>query len=152
MTPFAKRSFALLAQFALVAIAIGTLTFLLWEPHVEGRNVHATTFEIYFKDPFLAYVYLGSTPFFVALYRAFKLFDPVRKHGTFGTTAVRTLQTIKTCAIILIAFVVGAVGFILRFGDGEDRPAGIAMSFMVAVAAGAIALAAATAARKLQKS
>ncbi len=49
-----------------VFLGIGALGFLLWEPHLEGRNAHATTFEIYFHDPFLAYVYVGSIPFFVA--------------------------------------------------------------------------------------
>lgn len=34
---------------------IGALAFMLWEPHLEGRNAHAGLFEIYFKDPFLAY-------------------------------------------------------------------------------------------------
>jgi hypothetical protein len=58
-----KRSSALFLQAAIVLIGIGALAFLLWEPHIEGRNAHATTFEIYFKDPFLAYVYVGSIPF-----------------------------------------------------------------------------------------
>ena len=62
-----KNSSALLLQGVTVLVGIAVLAFLLWEPHIEGRNAHATTFEIYFKDPFLAYVYLGSAPFFVAL-------------------------------------------------------------------------------------
>jgi hypothetical protein len=50
-----KRSAAIVLQGVIVLIGIGALTFLLWEPHIEGRNVHATLFESYFKDPFLAY-------------------------------------------------------------------------------------------------
>ncbi len=49
-----KRNSALLLQAAIVLIGIGTLALMLWEPHIEGRNAHATNFEIYFKDPFLA--------------------------------------------------------------------------------------------------
>jgi len=37
-----------------VLIGVGVLAGLLWEPQIEGRNVNATQFEIYFKDPFLA--------------------------------------------------------------------------------------------------
>lgn len=50
-----KRGSTVFLQIVLVLIGIGALAFLLWEPHVEGRNKHATLFEVYFKDPFLAY-------------------------------------------------------------------------------------------------
>jgi hypothetical protein len=54
----------------IVLFGIGVLAFMLWEPHLEGRNVHASLFQIYFKDPFLAYAYVASIPFFVGLYQA----------------------------------------------------------------------------------
>ena len=41
-----KSSSALFLQIATVLIGIGTLTLMLWEPHIEGRNTHATIFEI----------------------------------------------------------------------------------------------------------
>jgi hypothetical protein len=59
-TPSMKSSSALFLQVVIVLMGIGALGLMLWEPHLEGRNAHATTFEIYFKDPFLAYVYVGS--------------------------------------------------------------------------------------------
>jgi hypothetical protein len=145
-----KRSSALFLQAAMVLIGIGTLTLLLWEPHLEGRNTHATTFEIYFKDPFLAYVYVGSTPFFVALYRAFGLFGHVRRNGAFSQVTVDALRAIKRCAIALIGFVAVAVVFIIMFGDKDDRPAGFFMCLLVILAAIVIAAAAAMFARKLQ--
>ncbi|MES2469505.1 MAG: DUF2975 domain-containing protein [Verrucomicrobiota bacterium] len=71
---------------------------MLWEPHIEGRNAHATTFEIYFNDPFLAYAYVGSIPFFVALYRSFRLFGHVRQSGAFSQGSVDDLRVIRRCA------------------------------------------------------
>mgnify|MGYP001601713322 CR=1 FL=1 len=68
-----KRSSTLFLQVVIVLIGIVTLALLLWEPHLEGVNAHATLFEMYFKDPFLALVYIGSIPFFMALYQAFKV-------------------------------------------------------------------------------
>src|SRR6266436_771386 len=106
-----KRSSTILLQIVVVLIDIGALGFLLWEPHLEGRNVHATLFEIYFKDPFLAYGYVGSTPFFVALYRVFGLFGHVRQDGAFSQVTVDALRAIKRCAIALIGFVAGGVVF-----------------------------------------
>ena len=71
---------------------------MLWEPHVEGRNAHATTFEIYFKDPFLAFAYIASVPFFVGLYQAFKLLGYAGQNKIFTQEAVKALRTIKYCA------------------------------------------------------
>ncbi len=145
-----KSSLALFLQAAIVLIGIGALAFMLWEPHIEGRNAHATTFEIYFKDPFLAYVYVGSTPFFVALYRAFGLFGHVRQNRAFSQVTVDALRAIKHCAIAIIGVVAGGVVLIIMFGDKDDRPAGFFMSFLVIFASSVIAIAAAIFARNLQ--
>lgn len=68
-----KRGSTIFLQAVIVLLGIGALALMLWEPHLEGRNAHATTFEIYFNDPFLAYAYVASIPFFTALYQAFKV-------------------------------------------------------------------------------
>ena len=132
-------------------IGLGVLFLMLWEPHIEGRNARATTFEIYFNDPFLAYVYVGSIAFFVALHRAFRVFGDVRRTGAFSTATVRDLRTIKKCAWAIVGFVIGAAIFIIRLGDGEDRPAGIVMSAVVALGSGLVATAATLLAKKLDR-
>src|SRR5258705_6240482 len=121
-----KRSSTIFLQVVIVLIGIGTLALMLWEPHIEGRNVHATLFEIYFKDPFLAYAYIASIPIFVALYQAFKLLGYAGQNKIFTQEAVKALRTIKYCAIAIIGFVVVSVIFLLR-GDPEDRPPGVVM-------------------------
>ena len=50
-----KKGPTIFLQVVIVLIGMGALGLMLWEPHIEGRNAHATLFEIYFKDPFLAY-------------------------------------------------------------------------------------------------
>lgn len=150
-TPNLKRNAALLLQGGVVLLGLGMLGLMLWEPHLEGRNAHATTFEIYFKDPFLAYVYAGSLPFFMALHQAFGLFGHVREKGTFSQVTLDALHAIKRCAMALLGFVAGGVIIILICGDRDDRPAGIFMSALVALAAGGIAIVAAKCARNLQR-
>src|SRR5215217_7962209 len=108
-----KRSSTIFLQIVIVLIGIGALALLLWEPHVEGRNAHATLFEIYFKDPFLAYAYVASVPFFAALYQAFKVLGYAGRNEVFSQPAVRSLRTIKYCAIAIIVFVAGAEIIIL---------------------------------------
>src|SRR3954469_19208544 len=101
-----KRGSTLFLKVVILLIAIGALALMLWEPHLEGRNVHATLFEIYFKDPFLAYAYISSIPFFVALYQSFTLLTYIGQNKVFSPTAVRALRNIKYCAITLAALIV----------------------------------------------
>ena len=84
-----KRSSIILLQVVVVLIGIGALIFLLWEPHIEGRNVHATLFQIYFNDPFLMWAYTASISFFVALYQAFKLLGYIRQNKAFSLNSVK---------------------------------------------------------------
>jgi len=146
------KTLALFLQVTIVLIGIGVLALMLWEPHLEGRNVHATTFEIYFKDPFLAYVYVGSTPFFIALARAFGLFGHVRQTGAFSHQSVDALRAIKRCGLVLMGFVAGGAVIIILFGDKEDRPQGVFMSLLALLGSSAITGIAAWAARNLQNS
>ena len=108
-----KKSSTIFLQVVIVLIGIGALALLLWEPRIEGRNTHATNFEIYFKDPFLVLVYIGSIPFFVALYQAFKVLGYVGQNKIFSHAAVKALRTIKYCALAIIGFVVGEEIFII---------------------------------------
>ena len=58
-----KRSSTIFLQVVIVLIGIGALAVMLWEPLIEGRNAHATLFQVYFNDPFLAYAYTASIAF-----------------------------------------------------------------------------------------
>ncbi len=144
-----KRSSTLFLQVVIVLIGIGALALMLWEPHVEGRNAHATLFEIYFNDPFLAYAYVASIPFFVALYQAFKVLGYAGQNKVFSQAAVKALRTIKYCAIALIGFV--AVGEIfIMFGNSDDRAGGVFMGVLITFGSIVMATAAAMFERILQ--
>lgn len=108
----------------LVFVGIGVFVLLLWEPQIEGRNRDATFCQIYFNDPFLAYAYITSIAFFVALYQAFKLLGYTGRNEIFSQQALKALQTIKYCAITLVVFIVGAEGYLFIFQCGNDDIAG----------------------------
>ena len=146
-----KRSSTIFLQVVIVLIGIGALALMLWEPHLEGRNAHATLFEIYFKDPFLALVYLGSIPFFVALYQAFKVLGYAGQNKVFSQPAVNALRTIKYCAIAIIGFVVLSVLFMpFSDPDDDDGPQGVVMRILITFGSIVVATAAATFERILQ--
>src|ERR1044071_4186128 len=138
-----KRNSTIFLQIVIVLIGIGALALLLWEPHTEGRNVHATNFEIYFKDPFLALVYIGSIPFFVALVQAFKVLGYAGQNRIFSQGAVKALQTIKYCALAIVGFVV-VEEIIIGLTHGNDDAAG-AVFIGVLITFGSIVIATAAA-------
>ena len=144
-----KRGPIIFLQIVIVLIGVGALTLLLWEPHVEGRNAHATLFQIYFNDPFLAYAYIASISFFVALYQAFKVLGYIGQNKVFSQAAVNALRTIKYCAIAIIGFVAVGEIFIL-LSNSDDRAGGVFMGILITFGSVVIATAAAMFARILQ--
>ena len=135
----------------ILLLGVGVFALLLWEPNLEGRNVNATLFEVYFKDPFLAYIYLAFVPFFVGLYQGFKILGYARREEIFRQHSVRALQIIKYCALTTALFIVGAEAYIFIFVRGTDDVAGGVMmgAFIIFVSA-IIATAAAVFERILQ--
>jgi hypothetical protein len=135
------RSATIFLQLVIVLVGIGALALLLWEPQIEGRNAHATLFQIYFHDPFLACVYIASTPFFVALYQAFRLVGHARQNTVFSQAGLKALRIIKLCALVLIAFVAAGEIFIM-LSPSDDRAGGVFMGLLIAFGATMMAAAA----------
>jgi hypothetical protein len=149
--PSAKRSSTIFLQVVIVLIGIGALALMLWEPQLEGRNAHATLFEIYFKDPFLAYAYLASIAFFVALFQTFTLLGYIGQNKVFSLDSVRALRTIKYCAIALVAMIGAAVAYLFIAVRGKDDIAGgVAMGLVMIFVSVVIGTAAAVFERLLQ--
>ena len=119
-----KRSSTIFLQVVIVLIGIGALALMLWEPQLEGRNAHATQFEIYFKDPFLAYAYLASIAFFTALFQAFRLLGYIGQNKVFSLNSVKALRTIKHCAMALVVMIGAAVAYLYIAVRGKDDIAG----------------------------
>ena len=145
-----KRSLTIFLQVVIVALGIGALALLLWEPHLEGRNAHATLFQIYFKDPFLALVYIGSIPFFAALYQAFKVLGYAGQNKVISPEAVKALRTIKYCAIAIIGFVMVEEIFIMLNHGSDDPAGGVFMGILITSGSVIVATVAAVFERTLQ--
>lgn len=137
-----RRSATILLQTGIVILCLGALVFLLAEPHFEGRNVNATVFEVYFRDPFLAYVYLGSVPFFVGLLQGFRALGFIGEDRGFCAESIGAVRRVRVCALALLGFVAGSVVFMPWEGP-EDRPPGVFLRLLVAVPAVVVAAGAA---------
>ena len=137
-----KKSSTVFLQTVIVLIGIGALTLLILEPRMEGVNTHATNFEIYFNS-FIALVYAGSIPFFIALYQAFKVLRYVGQNKVFSQATVKALRIIKYCAITIIGFVVMEEIFIMVTHGSDDAAGGVFMGILITF--GSIVIATATA-------
>jgi hypothetical protein len=137
-----KKSSTIFLQVVIVLIGIGALVLLLWEPHLEGVNAHASFFQVYL-DPFIALVYAGSIPFFIALYQAVKVLGYAGHNKIFSQAAVNALRTIKYCALAIIGFVVAEEIFIMLNHGSDDAAGGVFMGVLITF--GSIVVAAASA-------
>lgn len=133
-------------QTVIVLIGICALVFMLWEPHLEGRNANATLFEIYFKDPFLAYAYTVSIAFFTALYQAFEALGYAQQDKT-----VKALRTIKYCGMILVAALVAALAYLFIVRPDDDIAGGVAVGLLLMLVSAGIATVGAVGERRVQR-
>lgn len=130
----------LFLQVILVFIGICVFVFMLWEPHLEGRNAHSTVYEVYFNDPFLAFAYAASIPFYIGLYNVLKVAGYFRQNNLLSQTAINSLQTIKICALSVAGFaVVGEI--IIIMNESDDRAGGVFIGVLITLISAGIAAA-----------
>ena len=138
-----KTVSAVFLQIIVVLTGIAVLAFLLWAPLTEGRATNLDLFSIY-ADPFILYGYVASIAFFVGLYKVFRLLGYIGHDKIYTSSAVKTLKSIKYCAIALCVFIVGAGLYIMLFHHKDDDPAGFfAMCIILIFASVVVAIAAA---------
>ncbi len=136
-----KRSSTLFLKIIILLIAIITLAGMIRFPQTEGRAINLDLISIY-TDPFIIYVYLASTPFFVGLYQAFKLLNLIESNKAFSQGAVNTLKNMKIASLSLIGLIVVAEVYIRFFVHGDDIAGPTMLGISIALAFGVIATAA----------
>jgi hypothetical protein len=144
-----KKGSTIFLKFVICLIAIGAFIWLIWFPMLEGRAANLDIISIY-ADPLIIYAYIGSIPFFIALYQAFKLLGYLDGNKVFSQFSVNAVKKIKYYAITFSGFIVLGILYIRLFVKGDD-PAGVtALSILITFASIVIATAAAVFQRLLQ--
>jgi len=118
-----KKISIVFLQGVVVLIGILALFLLIRFPMMEGRAQNLDLFSIY-SDPFILYGYASSIAFFIALYKAFKLLGYIAQEKLFSTTSIKTLRSIRYCAIASGILIVLAGIYIMLFHHKDDDPAG----------------------------
>ena len=130
-------------------IGIVALAIMIRFPSTEGRAENLDLFRIY-SDPFILYAYAASIPFFIALYKAFKLLGYIGQNKAFSLNSARALRSIKYCAIVLSVLIVMAGLYIIIFHHKDDDPAGfLAMCIVTTFVSIVVATAAAVFEKKI---
>jgi hypothetical protein len=145
-----KKGSTLFLKFVICLIALGALLWLIWFPQLEGRAADLDLISIY-KDPLIIYTFIGSIPFFVALYQAFKLLGYIDINQVFSQASVNAVKNIKYCAITISGFIVLGILYIRFSAPVDEDPAGVtALAIFITFASIVIATAAAIFQRLLQ--
>ena len=126
-----KRISIMFLQAVIVLIGVVALIIMIRFPLTEGRAKNLDMFHVY-ADPFILYGYASSIVFFVALYKAFKLFGYIGQNRVFSLSSLETLKSIKYCAIVLCVLIMIAGLYIKIFHNKEDDPAGFLALCIVA--------------------
>ena len=146
-----KRSSTIFLQGVIVLIGIVALAIMIRFPLTEGRAANLDLFSIY-SDPFILYGYAASIPFFIALYKAFKLLGYIGQNKAFSLNSVKTLSSIKYCAIVLSILIMMAGLYIRIFHNKDDDPAGfLAMCIVTTLVSIVVAIAAAMFEKKIKE-
>lgn len=127
-----KQRSTIFLQAVIILIGIGTIALLIVFPRTEGRAKNLDLFHIY-ADPLIIYGYASSIAFFIALYKTFRLLGYIGQNNVFSSVSVKTLRSIKQCAIAMAILVVIAGIYIRIFHAKEDDPAGFLAMCMLAV-------------------
>lgn len=144
-----KQGSTMFLKIVIGFIATGALAGMIWFPQTEGRATNLDLVSIY-ADPFIIYLYLASTPFFLGLYQAFKLLNLIDANRAFSQEAVNTLKKMKFASLSLIVFIALSLFYIRFNGVGEDPAGPTAIGILTSFAAAVIATAAAVFQKLLQ--
>ena len=138
-----KKTEIVFLKIVVLLIGIVALFLLIRFPQLEGVNVNNDLFTIYFKDPFLAYVYIGSIAFFVAIYQTFKLLGNIANDTLYSEGSIKALRNIKYCAMTIVGFIIGAEAYIIiNMAGSDDIAGGVAMGVFITFGSIVVAVAA----------
>ena len=144
-----KQSSTIFLKGVIVLIGIMALAIMIRFPLTEGRAANLDLLSIY-ADPFILYGYAASIPFFIALYKSFKLLGYIGQNKAFSLNSARALRSIKYCAIVLSVLIVMAGLYIRIFHNKDDDPAGfLAMCIVTTFISIVVATAAAVFEKKI---
>lgn len=121
-----KRGSTLFLKLALVLLGLGALALAIFvlPAGIKSDNVG------YYR-PILIGMYLPATPFFLALFQAWKLLSLIDKNNAFSQSSVLALRNIKYCAGVISLFYAAGMPYIFHAADRDDAPGVVAIGLII---------------------
>ncbi len=79
-------------------------------------------------------LYIPAMPFFVALFKAYKLLGYIEENQIFTITSVKALRSIKNCAVVIGGLFLMGMPYVFYVADQDDSP-GFALIGLVIISA-----------------
>jgi hypothetical protein len=145
-----KRGSTLFLRAVVVLLGVIALAFcLLWLPGMAARDVAKHPETAHLQYPFLIGAYIVASPFFFALYQAFKILGYIDRNKVFSLVTVNALRNIKYCAIATGVLVALSAISVALFVEG-DRAGVVALGIYTTFASSVVATGVAVAQKLLQ--
>ncbi|MBL8030229.1 MAG: DUF2975 domain-containing protein [Candidatus Doudnabacteria bacterium] len=130
-----KKSSTLFLKLVILLLGSAALAFCIFViPPTIG------SFSTQGYDPILAGLYLPAVPFFIALYKAFKLLTYIDNGQAFSDLSVKALKAIKYCGVIISALFIAGIPYIFTAAEKDDAPGVVALGLIIIFASFVIAV------------
>lgn len=90
--------------------------------------------------PLILGLYVSSVPFYMALFKAFKLLCYISKNTAFSQDSVNALKNIKHCAVSISIIYLIMIPFVYLLADKDDAPGLIFIGIVPIFASAVIAV------------
>ena len=101
--------------------------------------------------PIIVGMCLTAIPFYIALYKAYKLLSYIDKNEAFSQMSVQALMHIRNCAVTISALYIVMMPFVYVVAEKDDAPGMIVIEMVLVFASMVIAVFAAVLQRLLQQ-
>ncbi|WP_028550786.1 DUF2975 domain-containing protein [Paenibacillus sp. UNC451MF] len=145
-----KQGSTLFLKIAVILIGTPVLALcILGLPWLVNNPVNPDYAHILY--PIIVGVYVSAIPFYIALYKAFRLLSYIDKNKAFSQISVEALKNIKYFAITISSLYVVMMPFIYLVAEKDDAPGLIIIGMVPIFASMVIAVFAAVLQRLLQE-
>ncbi len=117
-----KVAIVLFGAFVVVFCAFG-LSSIIMDLADSAQNIAK------FMYPIIVVMYIAAVPILIALYQSFKFLNFVDKNMTFTEQAIKTLKTVRYCAMTMAGLHTVAFPFFAILGELDDAPGAIVIGF-----------------------
>jgi len=147
---FVKRGTTIFLKLAVLLIGVPILALCIFGiPWLANNPVNPNYAGALY--PIVIMMYVSVIPFIVALYQAFRLLSYIDKNEAFSLISVKSLKTIKYCAIVISSLYFVMLPFVYVVAEKDDAPGLILMGMVPIFASLVIALFSAVLQRLLQE-